>query len=131
MVAIAFSVMLSALYVYKNSGDIYVNFLLFEKQFPQGIWEALLFSSGVVLMWIFSLLASLEGRSKYMAKIKERDVKITQLEEEKKSLLAAFNHLPQARIQPGDQSSPEIAPDASPLSEITSAPEEKKETVSL
>jgi uncharacterized membrane protein YciS (DUF1049 family) len=93
ILAIAFSILLSALYAFQNAGDIYVKFIVFERQFPQGVWEALLFSAGVVLMWIFSLFASFETRGRFKAKIKEKDLKITQLEEEKKSLLLAFNRL--------------------------------------
>ena len=93
ILAIAFSMLLSAIYVFQNTGDIYVRFLMFEREFPQGVWEVLLFSVGAVIMWLFSIFASLEMRSKNSARIKERDKKISQLEEEKNSLLAAFKHM--------------------------------------
>jgi uncharacterized integral membrane protein len=93
ILAIAFSILLSAVYAFQNAGDIYVKFLIFERSFPQGVWETLLFSAGILLMWIFSIFASLEGRAKYKSLIKERDAKIASMEEEKKALLAAFNRL--------------------------------------
>jgi uncharacterized membrane protein YciS (DUF1049 family) len=93
ILAIAFSIILSVTYAFQNDSDIYVKFLIFERSFPQGVWEALLFSAGVLLMWVFSIFASLEGRAKYKSMIKERDAKIASLEEEKKTLLVAFNRL--------------------------------------
>jgi uncharacterized integral membrane protein len=126
ILAIAFSVLLSAVYAFQNAADVYVKFLMFERSFPQGVWEALLFSAGVLLMWIFSIVASLEVRSKYKAKIKERDVKIAALEEEKKSLLSAFNNLapqqsPVRALQSAPEPSPGVPLDAAPADE----PEDK------
>jgi uncharacterized integral membrane protein len=117
ILALAFSILLSAVYAFQNSGDIYVRFLVFERVFPQGVWEALLFSAGVLLMWIFSIFASLEGRAKYKGIIKEKDLKITGLEEEKKSLLSAFNNLSPSPSGPAVSSLPaqdEPQPDPSP-----------------
>ncbi|MDR0616436.1 MAG: LapA family protein [Synergistaceae bacterium] len=130
ILAIAFSILLSAVYAFQNAGDIYVRFLVFERVFPQGVWEALLFSAGVLLMWIFSIFASLEGRAKYKSIIKEKDLKIAGLEEEKKSLLSAFNNLSpspagiSAPVAPV-QDEPRLNPAAEPASE------DKKETMSV
>jgi uncharacterized membrane protein YciS (DUF1049 family) len=120
ILAIAFSIVFAVVYSYQNAGDIYVKFLMFERQFPQGVWEALLFSVGVLLMWLFSIFASIEGYSKHKAQIKERDEKIALLEEEKKSLLAAFNHL---QPIPGLDVPPDAAPETLAPAELE--PEEK------
>jgi uncharacterized integral membrane protein len=111
VLAIAFSILLSAVYAFQNAGDIYVKFLVFERTFPQGVWEALLFSAGVLLMWVFSIFASLESRARYKGLIKERDLKIASLEDEKKSLLSAFNNLaPQAAAPPAQEESQAALP---------------------
>ncbi|MDR3322040.1 MAG: LapA family protein, partial [Synergistaceae bacterium] len=97
VLAIAFSILLSAIYAYENAGHIFVKFLMFEGQFPQGVWEAFLFSGGILLMGIFSLLASFESWSRHKTAIKERDKKIASLEEERKTLIDAlgrFSPLP-------------------------------------
>ena len=130
ILAIAFSILLSAVYAFQNSGDIYVRFLVFERVFPQGVWEALLFSAGVLLMWIFSIFASLEGRAKYKSIIKEKDLKIAGLEEERKSLLSllsAFNNLSPspAGASATVQDEPRLNQAAEPASE------DKKETMSV
>ena len=92
--AIAVSMLLAAIYAFQNTTTITVQFLMFEREVPQGLWEVLLFSSGLVLMWLFSILASLELRSNHRAQIKQRDKRIVALEDEKSSLLAAFKHMP-------------------------------------
>ena len=88
--AIALSMLLSAIYAIQNTQEITVRFLFFEGAYAQGLWEVILFSAGAVLMWFFSLLALLEVRSKYRGQIRERDKKIASLEEEINSLLLAF-----------------------------------------
>lgn len=88
--AIALSMLISAIYAIQNTQEITVRFLFFEGVYSQGLWEVILFSAGSVLMWLFSLLALLEVRSKYRGQIRERDKKITSLEEERNSLLLAF-----------------------------------------
>jgi hypothetical protein len=122
--------LLSAVYAFQNAADVYVKFLMFEWSFTQGVWEALLFSTGVLLMWIFSIVASLEVRAKYRAKIKERDLKIAGLEEERKSLLSAFNNLtPSQSASPALSAAPEPTPAASPDA-VPEAVSEDKGTVS-
>lgn len=91
--AIAASMLLAAIYVFQNVGEVTVRFFMFEHVFPQGVWEVLLFSVGAVIMWVFSLFASLELRAKYRSQIKDRDKKITALEEEKSSLLSAIGRV--------------------------------------
>ena len=88
--AIALSMLISAIYAIQNTQEITVRFLFFEGVYAQGLWEVILFSAGAVLMWFFSLLALLEVRSKYRGQIRERDKKIASLEEERNSLLLAF-----------------------------------------
>lgn len=127
ILAIAFSILLSAVYAFQNAADISVKFLMFERSFPQGVWEALLFSAGVLLMWVFSILASLEGRAKYKSMIKERDQKIAGLEDEKKSLLSAFNNLTPA-LAHSQESAPE--PPEKDSNAAREASSQDKETVS-
>lgn len=91
--AIAASMLLAAIYVFQNVGEVTVRFFVFEHVFPQGVWEVLLFSVGAVIMWTFSLFASLELRAKYRSQIKDRDKKIAALEEEKSSLLSAIGRV--------------------------------------
>lgn len=91
--AITASMLLSAIYVFQNVGDVTVRFFIFEHVFPQGVWEALLFSAGAVLMWFFSIFASIELRVNYRSQIKDRDKKIKVLEEEKASLLSAIGRV--------------------------------------
>lgn len=95
ILAVALSVMLAAVYAFQNMADITVRFIVFQRNFPQGVWEVILFSFGALLMWFFSLLGSLEESSKHRRLIKEKDEKIASLEDEKASLLNAFKHLPQ------------------------------------
>ncbi|HCL79522.1 MAG TPA: DUF1049 domain-containing protein [Synergistaceae bacterium] len=92
--AIAFSVLLSAVYAFQNPGDITVRFLLWSREVPQGIWEAAVFAAGCVLMWIVSLSAHLEIRGKYRHQIKEQETKIKKLEDERLAFLrtAAKDH---------------------------------------
>jgi len=91
--AITASMLLSAIYVFQNVDDVTVRFFIFQHVFPQGVWEALLFSAGAVLMWFFSIFASLELRVKYRSQIKERDKTIKRLEDEKASLLSAIGRV--------------------------------------
>lgn len=91
ILAIAISMFLSALYAFQNVGDVSVRFLLFQWVLPQGVWEILLFAGGAVLMWVFSIFASLEGRGKYKGQLKEKDEKIAALEKEKSTLLETMS----------------------------------------
>jgi uncharacterized integral membrane protein len=84
---------ISAAYANGNTEQITVNFLIFQQSFPQGIWEMLLFSLGAILMWIFSVGASIESYTANRKKIKEMNKKITDLEDEKKSLLVTLQNL--------------------------------------
>ena len=88
--AVALAMLLSALYAFQNPGDVTVRFLLYDRTVPQGLWEVLLFSSGAVLMWVFSLAALLEVRKKYRGQIKALEKRAEGLAEERKSLLAAL-----------------------------------------
>lgn len=50
ILAIGVSMFLAAVYVFQNTGEIVVRFLIFEGTYQQGVWEVLLFAVGVVLM---------------------------------------------------------------------------------
>jgi cbb3-type cytochrome oxidase subunit 3 len=89
ILAIAVSVLLTAIYSIQNSQEITVRFFS-SWTFRQGVWEAVLFSGGVVLMWLFSILGSWEIYRKNRKIIKEKDKRISELEEEKKSLFSAI-----------------------------------------
>lgn len=91
ILAIAITMFLSALYAFQNIDYVTVRFLVFERMLPQGVWDVLLFASGTVLMWIFSLFSVAETRGKYKKIIKEKDAKITAIEKDKSSLLESFS----------------------------------------
>ncbi|MDL2297939.1 LapA family protein [Synergistaceae bacterium OttesenSCG-928-D05] len=91
ILAVAITMFLSALYAFQNVGDVSVRFLVFHWVLPQGVWEILLFASGAVLMWVFSLFASVEGRSKYKKQLKEKDEKIAAIEKEKATLFESLS----------------------------------------
>lgn len=99
--------MLAALYAFQNASEITVRFLMFQRAFPQGVWEVVLFSIGAVLMWLFSILASVETHKKHRKEMKARDKRISELEEERASLLNAFKYLPQT----GEPAAPKTGPD--------------------
>lgn len=90
--AIAMAMLLAAVYAFQNTGEVLVKFLLWEVALPQGIWEVMIFAAGGVLMWMVSLFAMIESRSKYVKQIKEKDAKIKSLEEEHASLMGAIRH---------------------------------------
>ncbi|MDR3331390.1 MAG: LapA family protein [Synergistaceae bacterium] len=87
LLVMAVSVLVSAIYSIQNPTDITVRFIVFERTFRQGLWEAGIFSAGVVLMWLFSLIARFSIYSKSRKEIKECNKRILQLEDEKKSLM--------------------------------------------
>ena len=128
ILAIAAAMFVSAIYVFQNTGDVAIRFLFFEGNYQQGVWDVMLFSVGVLLMWVFSLFSSLETRSKYRSQIKELEQKISSIEEEKNSLLAAFK-----RMNPVSESSNSVQvtglPESSEAVSAAVADEEAKETV--
>lgn len=93
LLAIVATMSLSALYSFQNLDNIRVRFLLFERSFPQGVWEIVLFCAGAVLMWLFSLLESWETGSKHKREIKALNDKLTLLQEDKDKLLASVSDL--------------------------------------
>lgn len=118
--AIAFSVLLSAVYAFQNPGDITVRFLLWSREVPQGIWEAAVFAAGCVLMWIVSLSAHLEIRGKYRQQMKERETKIKKLEDERLVFLrtAAMNNEPPVQTSAAPEPLPAVEPEAAPTYEL-------------
>lgn len=121
ILAIAFAMFLSALFAFQNVGDVTVRFLLFERVFPQGVWEVLLFCSGAILMWIFSIFSQFETRGKYKKLLKEKDEKIAGIEKEKAALLES--------ISTSKYQINEVEPKAeAPAAETTPEPD-KEETV--
>lgn len=85
--AITITMFLSALFAFQNIGDVTVRFLSFEWNFPQGVWEVLIFCAGAAIMWIFSIFSLLEVRSKYRLQLKQKDEKISAIENERKAIL--------------------------------------------
>ena len=106
--AIALAMLVAAVYAFQNTGEVLVRFLIWELSFPQGIWEVMLFAAGGVLMWLVSLFASMESRSKYLRQVKEKEARIKDLENEKSTLVEALRfsgerHEAEARVQrPGE-----------------------------
>jgi len=88
--AIALAMLVAAVYAFQNTGEVLVRFLIWELSFPQGIWEVMLFAAGGVLMWLVSLFASMESRSKYLRQAKEKEARIKDLENEKSTLVEAL-----------------------------------------
>ena len=92
ILAIVLTMFLSALFAFQNIGDVTIRFLIFEWTLPQGVWEVVLFSSGVF-----------EVRSKYKKELKQKDEKIAALEQEKKTILDSFV----AKTQAASESRPQ------------------------
>ena len=87
VLAIVLTMFLSALFAFQNIGDVTVKFVVWQWTLPQGVWEVVLFSTGAAVMWFFSLFSVFEVRSKLKKQLKEKDDKITALEQEKKAIL--------------------------------------------
>ncbi len=127
ILAIAAAMFVSAVYVFQNTGDVTIRFLFFEGNYQQGVWDVILFSVGVLLMWVFSIFSSFETRSKYRTQIKELDKKIAALEEEKNSLLEAFKRINPPAELAGLVPVPETAAKGE---SVPAAADDNKETVS-
>lgn len=125
ILAIAAAMFISAIYVFQNTGDVSIRFLFFEGNYQQGVWDVMLFSAGVLLMWIFSIFSSLETRSKYRSQIKSLEKKISTIEEEKNSLLGAFKRM--NPVSDGKELSPVITDNHEDVSVVQ---DEAKEIVS-
>jgi uncharacterized integral membrane protein len=93
LLGILVTMIISAVYAISNTEQITVNFLMLNTAVPQGIWEIILFSLGALLMWLFSVGASIETYSSNRKAAKEMKAKIAELEEEKKSLLLTLQSL--------------------------------------
>lgn len=90
ILAIAVTMFLSALFAFQNIGNVTVRFLLFEWEFPQGVWEVAVFCAGAAIMWLFSIFSMFEVRGKYKAELKAKDEKIAAIESEKKTILESM-----------------------------------------
>lgn len=90
MLAIIVTMVISAIYSVQNIGTVTIRFLIFKWSFPQGVWDIVLFCSGAVMMWLFSLLASREVRNKYKCEVKELKEKLESMEQDKKDLIASI-----------------------------------------
>ena len=106
--AIAMAMLVAAVYAFQNTGEVLVRFLIWELSFPQGIWEVMLFAAGGVLMWLVSLFASMESRSKYVRQVKEKEARIKDLEGEKSTLVEALRfsgerHEAELRVQRSEE----------------------------
>ncbi|MDR1965866.1 MAG: lipopolysaccharide assembly protein LapA domain-containing protein [Synergistaceae bacterium] len=84
---------MSMAYAVQNDAEITVRFFVFQKSFPQGLWEGVLFSASAVIMWFFSVFASIELYSANKKKTKELSKRIEDLESEKKTIFAALQQL--------------------------------------
>ena len=93
-VAIAFAVLVSAVFSYQNPGDVTIRFLVWTRQLPQGVWEVAVFSAGCVLMWIVSLSAHLEGRARFRKIIREQTERVAKLEDDRANILKAIRTTP-------------------------------------
>jgi uncharacterized integral membrane protein len=115
LLGILVTMIISAVYAISNTEQITVNFLMLNTALPQGIWEIILFSLGALLMWLFSVGASIEMYSSNRKAAKEMKAKIAELEDEKKSLLLTLQNLggrPAAAIERIEPPEPESAADS-------------------
>ncbi|MDR1916498.1 MAG: LapA family protein [Synergistaceae bacterium] len=120
ILAIAVATLLAAIYAFQNTAEISVRFFMFEMNFPQGVWEAILFSCGAVLMWFFSILASFEMYSKSRKITMDLNKRIEDLEEEKKSLMEVLRNISPVY---GNASQP-FRSSSTPSLEKTSSPDD-------
>jgi uncharacterized integral membrane protein len=90
ILGIVVAIILSAVYALSNTTEITVRFLSLQTTFPQGMWEAMVFGCGVLIMSLISFCESIETYVKNRKKTKELTKRIAQLEDERKSLLAAL-----------------------------------------
>ena len=102
--AVVVAMLLAAVYAFQNTADVLVKFLVWEVALPQGIWEVMLFAAGGVLMWMVSLFAMMESRSKYSKQNKEKEAKIKEMEAERASLMTAIRHGGSQTSKPEDKS---------------------------
>ncbi|MDR1651927.1 MAG: LapA family protein [Synergistaceae bacterium] len=113
---------LSAVYTISNTADVTVRFFTIEKVFSQGLWEILLFLSGALIMWLFSVGAEIEVYRENRKKARELARKVKELEDEKHALLVTLQRLggaadPTPAIQDAGidpKTSKETAPQALP-----------------
>jgi uncharacterized integral membrane protein len=120
--AVAFSVLLSAVYAFQNPGDITVRFLLWSREVPQGVWEAAVFAAGCVLMWIVSISAFIEQRTRYRQQIKEQETKVKKLEEERRELLRSAPKTPEQTAHHADAENPEDRVEQNPTEVVKEDP---------
>jgi uncharacterized integral membrane protein len=90
--AVAVAMLVAAVYAFQNTTEILVQFVIWKIAVPQGIWEVMLFAAGGVLMWLVSIFAMMESRSGYSKKIKEKEARLKELEEERASLMGALRN---------------------------------------
>ena len=88
--AVAVAMLVAAVYAFQNTTEILVQFVIWKIAVPQGIWEVMLFAAGGVLMWLVSIFAMMESRSGYSKKLKEKEARVKELEEERGSLMGAL-----------------------------------------
>ncbi|MDR0651953.1 MAG: LapA family protein [Synergistaceae bacterium] len=87
---IVMAMILSAAYALSNTVEITIKFLTLQTTLPQGIWEVIVFGLGALIMLLASVFASIEMYVKNRKKTKELTKRITQLEDERKSLLVTL-----------------------------------------
>ena len=118
---IVVAIALSVIYVTYNTAEITINYLGFQASVNQGLWDVFLFSIGAIIMWVLSIGASFESYSANKKRARELNQKIEDLENEKKSLLAALQNIgkPKHTVQ-----THEISPEKTTKEDT--APEETK-----
>ena len=90
---IVIAIALSGIYVTYNTAEVTINYLGFQTSVNQGLWEVFLFGIGAIIMWILSIGASIESYAANKKRYRELNQKIEDLENEKKSLLAALQNI--------------------------------------
>ncbi|MDR1132739.1 MAG: LapA family protein [Synergistaceae bacterium] len=120
ILGIVVAMILSATYALSNTAEITVKILNLQTTLPQGIWEVIVFAFGVLIMWLISVCASIETYVKHRKKTKELTKRITQLEDERKSLLDTLRSF---GWKDREEAEPHVLPEPSPKRE--EAPEVK------
>ena len=87
------AIALSVIYVTYNTAEVAINYLGFQAYVNQGLWDVFLFSIGAIIMWVLSIGASIESYTANKKRYRELNQKIEDLENEKKSLLAAMQNI--------------------------------------
>lgn len=87
---LGFVAVLAATFAVQNQDIVAVRFLAWDFALHQGMWEILLFTLGILLMWVISLAASWEAKFRSRRELERCRRRVESLEKERSALLAAM-----------------------------------------